>query len=394
MSPDTVCQPNPGPPPAAPASPASPAQIISLVALLLVLAFMAFLFFRVVADFLFPMFMAVLLVVIFKPLHSLSLRLCRGRQHLAAALTTAIVFLVFLVPLLTILIQGSSEGAAMYHHLKNGKGAQATFESAAAKVQAWGNRFGVDQKVEEIKNTISSNFQDWLAPIALGTTQFVGNFLIGILVMSISLYFFLADGRGMVDNLIRWSPLDERNTRELVERFTTVSRAVVLATLISAVAQGLLAGIAYYIVGLQPVFLLIVLTMILSMVPFVGAFSVWVPACLWVYFHDERTGAAIALAVYAVIVVNVVDNVVKPAVLHGRSQLHPLLALLSVMGGIKALGPIGIFVGPMVVAFMQTLLEMLHNTIQEMGPGGSMRMRPNAPTQPMGDTVDRRKTAG
>ena len=66
-----------------------------------------------------------------------------------------------------------------------------------------------------------------------------------------------------------------------------MSRAVVLATLISAVAQGLLAGIAYYVAGLQPVFLLIVLTMILSMVPFVGAFSVWVPACLWVYFHDE-----------------------------------------------------------------------------------------------------------
>ena len=64
------------------------------------------------------------------------------------------------------------------------------------------------------------------------------------------------------------------------------------------------------------------------------------------------------------------------------------------MGGIKALGPIGIFVGPMVVAFMQTLLEMLHKTIQELGPGGTMHLRPTPPAQPMSETADRRVTPG
>ena len=64
--------------------------------------------------------------------------------------------------------------------------------------------------------------------------------------------------------------------------------------------------------------------------------------------------------------ISTVDNIVKPLVLHGRSNLHPLLALLSVLGGMHALGVIGIFVGPMVVAFLQTLLNMLHNELHAM----------------------------
>jgi len=355
------------------------ARVVSLIALVGVVGFLAFLFFRVVADFLFPMFIAVLLVVIFSPLHRRILAFCRGRSHLAAGISTLVILLVFLVPLLTILIQGSAEGFKIYHKLENPK---EYFVTASQKAAEFGARFGFHLDPEELQATISTNFKDWLAPIALGTTQFVGNFLLGILVMAISLYFFLADGPGMVQNLVRWSPLDQRYSEQLVDQFAGVSRAVVLATLLSAVAQGLLSGVGYYFAGLQPVFLLIVLTMILSMVPFVGAVSVWVPACLWLYFAEERTTAAIALAIYGAIIVSTVDNIVKPVVLHGRSKLHPLLALLSVMGGIKALGPVGILVGPMIVAFLQTLLEMLHAELQEINRGGAARLRPTTAPPP------------
>ena len=72
--------------------------------------------------------------------------------------------------------------------------------------------------------------------------------------------------------------------------------------------------------------------------------------------------------------VSTVDNIVKPAVLHGRSKLHPLLALLSVLGGIQVLGPIGIFVGPMAVAFLQTLLNMLRDELTAMQAGPTPEM--------------------
>jgi predicted PurR-regulated permease PerM len=101
----------------------------------------------------------------------------------------------------------------------------------------------------------------------------------------------------------------------------------------------------------------------------VGATIVWAPVCLWLYAVEGRTVAAVLLAAYCIAVVSMVDNLVKPAVLHGRSNLHPLLALLSVLGGVQALGPIGIVVGPMVVAFLQTLLNMVHAEVSSMSKG-------------------------
>jgi predicted PurR-regulated permease PerM len=100
------------------------------------------------------------------------------------------------------------------------------------------------------------------------------------------------------------------------------------------------------------------LTMLFALVPFVGGTAVWVPCCLWLFLEGRMT-AAIVLALYCGIIVSASDNVIKPLVLQGQSNLHPLLALLSVLGGVKALGPIGVVVGPMVVAFLQALLKMV-----------------------------------
>ena len=124
-------------------------------------------------------------------------------------------------------------------------------------------------------------------------------------------------------------------------------------------------------------FLLGVFTMLLALVPFVGSAIVWGPVCFWLYAVQGRATAALCLLVHCLVVVAVIDNVVKPAVLHGRSNLHPLLALLSVLGGIQALGPIGIFIGPMAVAFLQTLLNMVHTELNTMTRSEAPPARPS-----------------
>jgi predicted PurR-regulated permease PerM len=200
-------------------------------------------------------------------------------------------------------------------------------------------------------------------PVALGAGGFVAEFVIGLVVMIISLYYFLADGPEMAKAVMRMSPLDDRYEEQLLQEFGNISRAVVLATLLSALAQGALAGMGYFVAGLESVFFLTVLTTVLAMIPFVGAGAVWLPCSLWLALVENRMWAGILLALYGALVVSMVDNLIKPTVLHGRSNLHPLLALLSVLGGVKALGPIGIFVGPMVLAFLQTLLNMLSHEV-------------------------------
>ena len=100
--------------------------------------------------------------------------------------------------------------------------------------------------------------------------------------------------------------------------------------------------------------------------PFIGAGSVWVPTCLYLYLVEDRLGPAVLLAIWGAAVVSTVDNLIKPLILHGQSNIHPLFALLSVLGGVSALGPIGILVGPMVVAFLQTLLTILQRELREL----------------------------
>ena len=188
----------------------------------------------------------------------------------------------------------------------------------------------------------------------------------GSIVMIVSFYFFLLDGRSMINAFKRLSPLDDEHEQELVDQFSRVSRAVVVATLLSALVQGLLAGVGFYFASLDSIFLLTVLSAVLAMVPFLGAASVWIPCALYLYFIDNNMTAAIGLAIYGAAVISMADNIIKPLVLHGQSKLHPLFAFLSVIGGLAMLGPIGILIGPMIVAFLQTLLEILHTEVSEL----------------------------
>ena len=158
-----------------------------------------------------------------------------------------------------------------------------------------------------------------------------------------------------------------------------------MATLLSALAQGILAAIGFYFAGLNSIILLMVLTSVLALVPFVGAAAVWVPASLWLIFVEGSTGSGIFLAIYGAVIVSMADNVIKPFILHGQSNLHPLWALLSVLGGVSALGPIGILVGPMIVVFLQTLLKILQREIASIDQGtGSVEPVPSVADTELG----------
>ena len=256
------------------------------------------------------------------------------------------------------------------------------------KVQALGgSRFWI--WVRETANPTQLNLAEYggsaintarkfLVGLGASTTSFLGRLLLGGAIMIISLYFFLLDGPAMLDSLKQLSPIEDKHEQELFEEFGRVSRAVVVATLLAALVQALLGGIGYYFAGLESVFLLTLLTGCLALVPFVGAAAVWVPCALWLFFVENNTTAAIGLSIYGAVVISMADNLIKPLVLHGQSNLHPLFALLSVLGGVATLGPIGILIGPMIVAFLQTLLKILQRELASLDANANSNENTNA----------------
>lgn len=241
-----------------------------------------------------------------------------------------------------------------------------------------------DDALREWSLGLSSFVPGLLRSVGGKTGSIVINTILTLLITGIAFYFFLADGPKMVQTLMRLLPLDDEYVRQLITEFDRTCRAVVLATWLAAFAQGLLAGAAFWLISLNVedftfVFSLTLLTIVMALIPFVGAAAVWLPASIWLYFNEPSGGgephrwAAILLAIYGTGVISTVDNIIKPLVLHGQSNLHPLLALFSVLGGVKVLGPIGILVGPMVVVFLQTLLNILHSELTTIEQRGGAR---------------------
>lgn len=236
---------------------------------------------------------------------------------------------------------------------------------------------------EEIRDWTSSFFAvtpGWISSYGGRAGIIAGRTVFGIMIFIVTMYFLFADGPRIARQLMALSPLEERYVEKLLDEFTRVSRAVVSGSLAAAMVQGMLAGVGFQIAGLESVFLLTAVTTLTAMIPFVGAAMVWLPASLWLIFIDDRPTAGIVLMVYGAGVISTIDNVIKPWVLHDRSSLHPLAALIGVLGGVQALGPSGVFVGPMVIAFLQTLLGLLHREIQVFGV--KSKKLPHAPESP------------
>lgn len=401
-------------------------RVVSFIVLLAILLLMGAVFFQVIAQFVVPLFLAAVLVVIFKPLHERIRRRVPNSPRIAAMTTTLLILLVALLPTAWLGWNAYLECRHVYSEYLSTDEQRAALEKqlmgriqptldyldrftrrrppstkAEADAKATGDvqpaetatpattpapgetpadeEVAGDAKPPE-KTAAPSLTTDWGNRIAafvggtlLTTVQAVVSLVVGLAIMTIALYYFFLDGPSMISTIMRMSPIDDAYERELLDKFATVSRAVVVASLASAVAQGLLAGVGYYFAlnAGAPIFLLTMVTMLFGIVPFVGAAAVWVPTALWIYMFQTVEGStahgdavsAIGLAIYGAVVVSGVDNIIKPMVLHGQSNLHPLLALISVLGGVQVLGPIGILVGPMLVAFFQALVNMVNKEL-------------------------------
>jgi predicted PurR-regulated permease PerM len=438
-------------------------RVVSFIVLVAILAFIAAMFFKVMAQFVLPLFLAAVLVVVFKPLHVWVRDRLPGRLRLSALVTTFLIMLIVLMPTAWLGWNAYLEGRQVFNYLRvpeNQRRVIAKIEGAAQPFVEFyeqllppsledraaltlsgaegtvaatddSNPHGSDAaesvvdapdsdpspRVELQPPPIDDETPDveiasvpepategasrttpppkqpfttkdlfdiafgFISGILFDTLEGVLRTLLGLLIMILAIYYFLVDGPAMIHTMMRLSPLDNAYERELLDKFANVSRGVVLAVLAAAAVQGLLAGIGFYF-ALNPggpIFLLTMVTMIASVIPFVGAAGIWIPTCIWIYLYQERmvdgeliTGdpwTALFLAAYCGGVVSTIDNVIKPLVLHGQANLHPLLALMSVLGGVKALGPVGILVGPMLVAFIHALLVMVNKELRLLGSG-------------------------
>ncbi len=176
-------------------------------------------------------------------------------------------------------------------------------------------------------------------------------------VTCLTLYYLSRDGRHLYERLEPVLPLEPRHTRALVQELEQVGRGVVMGTFGTASLQGVAAGLAYWMVGLPEPLLFGTMTAALSLVPAVGSSLVWVPLAVYLMASGE-TGKGVFLLGFGAVVVGGLDNVLRPLLTRGASNLHPLQVFLGIFGGLATFGPAGLYLGPLCVALFAAVARI------------------------------------
>ncbi len=330
-----------------------------------VVALLAFLLYRILEPFLAPLAWAIVIAFLAYPLQVRLARRCGQRRGLSAALLTGLTFIVFVGPLTLFggvfaaqvgrLVQTLQKFVSDF---KIGSVTDLTELPQAQRALAFAEQH-VGISVEQMRGWIVSGAEHALQPLAaLGGQAFLGALgtVVDFTIMLFLLFFLLRDGAQMLQGAVMLVPLPQKQKHSLGEHIGNVTRAVVFGTLVTSAVQGASVAIGFALVGLPSPIVFGVLAALLSVVPVGGTAFVWGPGALWL-FATGHNGAGIFLLVWGGLIVGLADNLLRPLLISGRTEVPTLAVFIGVLGGLAAFGLVGMFVGPLLLSVTVLLVR-------------------------------------
>jgi predicted PurR-regulated permease PerM len=325
-------------------------QLYFFIGLLLVVFVMTLAMFK---PFLAPIALAFMTAIVVRPWDRKILAGLKGRRTLAAVITTALVLFIILVPLSLLVQQVTVESINFYSEIKEGDlgGFETLAGAVLSPIQAVFPGFAPD--IEGGIKSVTDGFVSNASRI-FSSTASLG---LAIFIAVIALFYMLRDGHRFKEVLVELSPLADEYDQDIIERIERAVNSVVRGSLFTSLVKGILASLGFLVFGVPHAILWGMLTAIVSLLPGIGAGLTLIPAILYLLIQDS-TGMAIGLAVWGFFAVGLVDNIIMPIVVGKGFTVHPLLVLLSVLGGLVFFGPVGLFIGPLVIALLSALIEI------------------------------------
>ena len=331
-----------------------------LAAALFVILFLAF---QVFKPFLLVFAVAGCLALLLAPLQRQFSRLLRGHSGLAALLVVAVVTLAILVPVgasLAVLGQRALVFSAwLGPHLQPTELDRLWRETLPAHfpwLQSWTNRFEgqlaplLANALNRAVATATAALQQALAGFAIATFD--------LLLFLLLLFFLLRDGARLRAALRPISPFNEAQEALIFDHLGKTVKGALQSVVVVPLAQGIMAAPGFLLFGVPQPITWGVAVGLAAMVPLLGAPLGWVPAVVWLFYTGAPTWQWVGMLVYGAVVISGIDNVVKPLLLQGTAQIHPLLGFLSILGGVLAFGAFGFLVGPVILSLVLSALRI------------------------------------
>ncbi|CAN5700832.1 AI-2E family transporter [soil metagenome] len=341
--------------------------------LLLVLGISA-LFIAVTWPFLKPLLLGAMLAGLFRPLYLWVARMVRGRGSLAAGLTLLILFLVVAGPVsafIGLVVKqaiGVSEQAIPW--VQQHFGAASDFDVHDWLVARFPTIAPYVPDQEQIVQSFAAAAKSAGGFLVTGVSRMTlgtAGFLLDLFVMLYAMFFFLRDGRLILERIFYYTPLNAEDEELVLERFASVTRATIKGTMVIGLIQGSLAGLGFWVAGIDGAAFWGTIMTLLSIVPGIGAALVWVPAVIYL-FATGQTFAATMLLVWCAAVVGTVDNILRPRLVGKDAKMPDLLILVGTLGGLFLFGPIGFIVGPVICGLFLTVWDIYGATFKHVLP--------------------------
>ena len=313
------------------------------------------------SPFLKPLALAAVFAVVLQGLYRRISTLLGGWPSTAALLTVIVSVVLILFPLSFVGVLVGNEARDVYFSLDEGSGRSTISELFLRVDESFG---GAIPGLGEFSRDISANLDvytkealQWITGHAGDIFSSISSLLLSFFIFFIALYYLLRDGPHVRQMLIELSPLSDRDDAGVFDRLEHAVNSVIKGNLTIALVQGLLTMIGFTLFGVPNAVLWGTVAAVAALIPGIGTALVFIPAVAFLFFTGQ-TPQAFWLLAWGTLAVGLVDNFLGPRLIGSGTQLHPLLILLAVIGGIMFFGPIGIFLGPLSLSLLFALLSI------------------------------------
>jgi predicted PurR-regulated permease PerM len=307
---------------------------------------------------------AVVLSVIFRPLHRWVARIVsKGNQgsSFATSVTLIIIAVLVITPLTFLGLRLYAESQHLYFQLTDEGERTLIIKSLNSGLKTISHTFfdmTPNFSFDSFNiTTYIQGFFDWLFSNLDTIFSSAAKIGINIFLILLALFYMLRDGGALRRQLIAFSPLKDTHEEQILTKLNLAIQSVVSGSIIVALLQGFFSGLGFWLFGVPNPVLWGTVAMLGAFIPGIGTSLVLVPAILYLFFMSSHT-LAIGLLIWGLFAVGLIDNLISGFLMNRKVHIHPFLILLSVLGGLSFFGPVGFVLGPLIVAFLFSLIEI------------------------------------
>lgn len=333
--------------------------------LLLILAVALTLACIVLRPFLDILIIGVVLAGLFHPFFRRITALCHNNKTLGALLTTVLIFTCLIIPVFfflgSLLAQGVSSVNALQHRLTTTDFNALFSHDAIAPYMTWVQdhlpfldikKLALQADLLDISKNAGQLLLDSGTKIIGNVFVLTMNFVILIFV----LFFLIRDGEKMLERLRYLMPLSTDQENRIIRQLDDVAKSVILGAFVIALAQGVAGGLGLFIVGIQPFFWGCMMGFA-SLIPVVGTAIIWLPVGIYLMLTGDWHWGLFLIG-WGVVVISGIDSIIRPLLMQNRSKMSTFWVFLSIIGGIKFFGALGILYGPLTLGFAMVMLSL------------------------------------